>query len=25
VPELIQAGAQIGIKYSRKSMETPKP
>ena len=25
VPELIQAGAQIGIKYSRKAMETPKP
>ena len=25
VPELIQAGAQIGIKYSRKAMESPKP
>jgi hypothetical protein len=25
VPELIQAGAQIGIKYSRKAMENPKP
>ena len=25
VPELIQAGAQIGIKYSRKAMETSKP
>jgi hypothetical protein len=25
VPDLIQAGAQIGIKYSRKAMENPKP